>query len=293
MSETIQRVELIDGSAETMGASENRRWGSIWAGMLPFILTCLATLFIEWPWEMGWLSTLSGFQFLVAVHFGLSIGVGVAYYHSFPRWSFPYLGFVFFCSLWLMNIRVPPGEVYGMKVWLAVFLSLIAAAAIRWSFSPIGAFFRNIWDDWTLLSFAFFGACPWFAWLMYDEVNKEYTFTFMALLSFIYIGGAYFYLTSRTMTRRFWTLFISLVLAFLIQTTTNAWYWHGRNENWMRETGDGRAVLGKGFIVSGVLLAIIFSPAILGALRRYANANLNPKNGAKKTRQFDRSNCLV
>ncbi|MBN2326387.1 MAG: hypothetical protein JXR73_04470 [Candidatus Omnitrophica bacterium] len=280
MSDTIQAVDSIETAAVGMGEAGKRRWRSVWVGMLPFILVCLAVLNIEWPRNIVWIPQLGGFKLLVAIHFGLSIGVGIAYYQSFPRWSFSYIGFVFFSSLWLMNIRVPPGPVYGIKAWLVVFLSLIAAGAMRRSITPVGTFFKNIWEDWTLLTFAFFGACPLFAWLMYDEVNQVHTFAFMAILSVFYIGGAYFYLISQTITRRFWALFVSLVLAFSIQTVTNAWYWHGRNEAWMRETGDGRAVLGKGFIVSGVLLAIIFSPAVLGAFRRLVHINLNRENNA-------------
>ena len=152
-----------------------------------------------------------------------------------PRWSLPYLGFLFaILSAYLLsallgapivilcgNLLDHPslfGDLfYGGVLWFGL-LSIVVLLVILTRSSPALQRFRH---DWTLLPFVVYGAVPFALWLTFDEYRGDEPYMFSAFI--VLATGAWLYLrNSSDEWKRFWALFASLTLAMLIATVGKA-----------------------------------------------------------------------
>jgi hypothetical protein len=126
----------------------------------------------------------------------------------------------------------------------------------------------GVWDDWTRGSFALYSLMPLVVWVAFDEVNDRFELPFMVVLNLILIGGALAYMRSRGTWRRTMTLVGGLALAWIVTTVGTSIYWHGRQESWMSEPGNGyeMALRSTGGLV--VLVVFLLLPSLLGLLRQ-------------------------
>jgi hypothetical protein len=104
--------------------------------------------------------------------------------------------------------------------------------------------------------------------LAFDEVENSYQFPFMLLLTLILAGGALAYMLSNRTWQRVLALLVSTTWAVAVTVVGNGIYWHGRQEFWMRQPGNGYEVVAGMVTAGGVLTAVMFAPALLGLLRR-------------------------
>ena len=99
MSEAIERF----GEAREIGTAlrdvhGQGSWGEALAGMLPFLVIGLADVLYEYLTYRGHGWSLTRWVF-VASYLVLLIGLGVGWVKGFPRWSYPYAGWILFIHL--------------------------------------------------------------------------------------------------------------------------------------------------------------------------------------------------
>jgi len=203
-------------------------WKEFLTALLPFFLACGVTPLLNYLRRMGTTSGTAG-TVLVLVLFGLFLillFVGVKM--GMPRWSLPYLGFLFaILSVYLLsaifgtpiyllfqNLR-DQSLLFIDILWDGIFwyglLTGIIVLAIAARVSPTFQRFRS---DWTQLCFVLYGAVPFALWMTFDDYVGEEPYMFLAFL--VLAAGAWFYVRSNGEWKRFWSLFISLTLTMFI-----------------------------------------------------------------------------
>lgn len=158
--------------------------------------------------------------FLVLLVVGINRGM--------PRWSLPYLGFLFSILSVFMLSAVFGTPIYLLFrdlrdqsvllidiLWDGIFwyglLCAILLLVVLGRFSPA---FQRFRDDWTLPCFVLYGGAPFALWLTFDEYVGDEPYVLLALL--VLAAGAWIYLRSAGMGTRFATLFIAMTAAMFI-----------------------------------------------------------------------------
>lgn len=150
------------------------------------------------------------------------IGLLVGLVKGFPRWAQPYLGWTLFFCWWWSN-----GSTYtyrwDAKVWLAPLVVLLLALILRRSLRPLMELLRNLWQDWTLPSFAlfiFFGGAS----VLLDENHHPALVLFMAAVTLAAAAGAWaYYRQSRAFPRVLALGGALMVIALLVFLAYGTW----------------------------------------------------------------------
>ena len=145
-------------------------------------------------------------------------------------------------------------------------IAVIALLLTR-SVRPLLQLVTRVWQDWTRLSFGLYGIMPLVVFISFDEVNKGYQLPFMLVLTLVLAGGALAYMRSARTWQRALALLIGLTLSWAVTTVGTAIYWDGRLEPW-GEPDRWYEIVGRNAIAGTVLVALMFTPALLGLLRR-------------------------
>ena len=159
----------------------------------------------------------------------LWVAVLAAWVRGFPRWSFSYWGFTLLIVLYLSNFS---GTIFGYDftgswwVWVPVVIIPVIVLIWRRSLQPLYQLLSALWQDWTLLSFAFYGTLPLFLLLAYEEVDNT---MLMRLVSFLILAaGAVVYMRSAKIWQRFASLLAGFSLTWAVALIYLAIYWNGR-----------------------------------------------------------------
>jgi hypothetical protein len=197
---------------------------------------------------------------------------------EFPRWVFPYWGFILTITLYMRNFT---GTMSGRQVrgdwWVWMPVVVIAMAGTLWArgFVPVVALLKSIWKDWTTLSFTFYGALPLLFIAAYDEVHDEEPY--LALIMLILAVGVVIYMR----TENIWHRFASLVGGFTLGWSTlmihQGIYWNGRQEFWMQEPGSWVETLNWTSRFGAMLMLVLVAPVLVEFLRRAVSAGRMPK----------------
>jgi hypothetical protein len=284
MSEAVERFgeagEVGEALQDVHGPSS---WAETLAGMVPFLLhpvffifgSAMAALGKDWSPPGPVLLTISSALALTYAGAYMTV-LGVGWVKGFPRWCYPYwaLGLAF--SSLLVGAATPGlrifghtfehDELWGWRASIPVLVVAVVALLLSRSVRPLRQLVTGIWHDWTRLSFGLYGLLPLVLMIVFDEVHGEGPY--MAVLSVILAMGALVYMRSSKMSYRVWALVIGLVLSWVMATVFLAIYWHGRQEFWMREPGNGYETARGMLVALGVLTALMFVPALLALLRR-------------------------
>jgi hypothetical protein len=281
MSEAIERF----GEAREVGAAlrdvhGRGSWGEALAGMVPFLVIGLAwtmrALVGERPYV--WLGYVA-FWLFIGGYLALLVGFGVSWVKGFPRWSYPYVGYVLVFTLYFMRVATPglrifnysfgSNDLWGWRAWIPFLVIAVIVLLLTRSVRPLFRLGTGIWQDWTRLSFGLYGIMPLVVVMSFDEVNKGYQLPFMLVLTLVLAGGALAYMRSARTWQRALALLIGLILSWAVTTVGTAIYWDGRLEPWMRGEPDRwYEIVGRSAIAGTVLVALMFTPALLGLLRR-------------------------
>ncbi len=266
---TTAEINTADFQAPTAKSlHDQRNILQIIAGIIPFIVVCITIISTSWPEEYPGLPRFVNAWFLIYIFLAMNIGLVVGYAKSFPRWSFPYFGFVPIFALYLMNVRIPPSPVFGLLPWIPVIIALIIGASIS-GIAPMQAFGKRIGDDWTLLVYALFGAFPLVVWIMFDEVNRLFKIPFMTGLYVFGIIGAICYLLCSKKWQRVLILFLSINIIAVLSILGPDIFWHNQIDHIMREFEITYSMVRKSLIVGAILTIIPFSPGLLIALAQW------------------------
>lgn len=248
-------------------------------GALPFALLGLTFIWIDLVrfLQLNQLATSSLYALLGAYAF-LVACLGVGWTRGFPRWSYPYLCFVLLFSGYWTTMTTPQvglfgyifqrNEFWGWRAWLLPLCMAVVALVMTRSLRPLLRLVQNIWQDWTLATFALYGTMPLLMWWSVDETRGLYPVVHLAVTSLVLTLGAIVYLRSTEPRCRAFALLIAVTLAATIALVGGAFYWDGRIEPWMRQPPQRWfAAVVQGLMLLPLWLALFFSPALLGLFR--------------------------
>jgi hypothetical protein len=125
------------------------------------------------------------------------------------------------------------------------------------SLRPLLKLFTNIWEDWTLLTFGMFGFMPLLIGIGFDEVDRLYSLRFMVVLTLLMSGTVLAYLRSTRQWQRVLALLVGNILTVTIVTMAPT-YW--LENGWVN--------VQRTVMAGIVVLAVMFSPVLVGLLRR-------------------------
>ncbi len=278
--------ELIDLGVSPKGTimsdnSQNRErpasWAVTGAGMLPFLLWGAFLILGEIPHEWAVPDSLSRLRF--HVWWGMVIlpplGVGIGWVKNFPRWSYPYGGLALVFGLYTMFAATPGlrffnytferNEALGLRAWIPLMVAIMIALLITRSSQPVIDLFSNGLKDWTRFTFALFGFMPLWVAIRFDEVDKLYSLPFMVALTLVMTATALFYLRGTHHLQRVLALAVGIALAASVAVVAPRAYWSS-----LEHFGPVNVV--SAIIAEIVIIAVMFSPALVSLLRRSVNA---------------------
>lgn len=255
------------------------RWESA-ATILPFVLFGLLYTLDALDYAAG----RRGFSLYwhLSFYLILLIGLGLGWVKRFPRWSLGYLGTSLLFSWWLAGLSTTgftifgytlgTNERWGWRGWISLLLVAFIATLLSRSLYPLVGLAKDIWRDWSRLSFIFYGALTWLALGMtYDGKSFYNQIAFLPMNIFVgalfYVMGAWFFLRVRLPWQRALVLQGAFSLGLLTSVAIVGL--------------DGRVDIGiPNHILWGLFFFIIYFglmllPGILGIARR-ASQSLRP-----------------
>jgi len=208
-------------------------WKEFLTALLPFFLTGGVMPLLKYL-GTRFASGMVGSAIVLAL-FGLFLVlflVGVKM--RMPRWSLPYLGFLFaMLSVYLLSAFFGAPIYLFFRdfrdqsllfidiLWGGIFwYGLLTAMVVLVVMSRVSPIFQRFKNDWTLPCFVLYGAVPFALWLTFDEYVGDEPYTLLAFL--VLGGGAWFYLRSQGEWKRFGSLFVALTLAISIAAAGKA-----------------------------------------------------------------------
>jgi hypothetical protein len=244
-------------------------WGETLLALGPFLL--LTVLFLLVLLLTPFISNLNDPTIGLVIQLGvvliLLVVLLAGWVKNFPRWVFPYWGFALTITLYFFHFT---GTVSGYpfrgnwRVWIP--LGGVALVGLLWtrSFRPIYNLFESLWKDWTLLSFAFYGALPLFFFAAYDEVHDA---KFILTMFILILGaGAAFYMRTESIWHRFASLVGGFSIGWLVLMIHLGLYWTGRQESGMGAPGTWAGTLDWTSRFGLILMLALVAPVLLGFL---------------------------
>ncbi len=239
-------------------------WLELLAGITIFLIIGLDLILGEIPHER---TIPSWFTYLRTVLFALAltlpaVGYGIGWVKGFPRWSYSYVGIALVTGWYMMNTATPGflfgRELWGWRAWVPFLVMTIIALLINRSLRPFFKLFANVWQDWTLLTFAMFGFMPLLIDFGFDEMDRLYSLPFMVILTLVMVGAVVAYLRSVQSWHRVLSLLTGVVLIVAVVAVVPTLYW--LENGWVNVS---QMVMG-GIIV----VAAMFSPVLVSLLHR-------------------------
>ncbi|MBD3265032.1 hypothetical protein GF373_00050 [bacterium] len=246
---------------------EGNKLPHILAGIIPVFLMCLAILCVSWPETYLGIDRFANAWFLVYCFTAINIGVVIGYIKYFPRWSFTYMGIVVLFAWYFMNVRIPPSPIFGLLSWFPVLIAFIVGASLAGS-APILALGKRMQDDWTLLVFALFNGFPLVAWIMFDEVNREFKLPF---LMGIYIYGIFCvitYLLCAKPWQRILVLFLGFYIIGALSFLGSGIYWDNQVDRVVAEVEISLSRIRGSLLVGAIMTFVPFLPGLILVLVR-------------------------
>ncbi|MBN2501448.1 MAG: hypothetical protein JXB38_11765 [Anaerolineales bacterium] len=250
-------------------------WRGVLVGVIPFFIGGLYLILGEIPHEWTALEN-SNLAQIVDTWRALSLWAlllvppvvfAVAWIKSFPRWSYPFISLGTLMALYIM-VASTPGltffgyptfgrEMWGWRALVPFALAALAALLILRSAAPLITFFRQMIEDWTLVTYSMFGILPLFVSIAFDEMDRLYSLYFMVFLTLVMLVFCVAYLRSRSQQSRVVALVFGVGLVLLITSVGTKLYWSERSWIALLPTIPGTMVLVLVFFSPGILRAII------------------------------------
>jgi hypothetical protein len=256
-----RRKQKAAGMARTLDLSDDVDGPGRWppatgfetaATILPFALFGLLYTLKAWDYANGYRHI--PFHWHQLLYLILLAGLGIGWIKGFPRWSLGYLGMVLIIS-WL-----------DWQGWIPLLVMVIVVTLLSRSSTPPVKLARDIWQDWSRLSFIFYGALTWLALgVGYDDKSFTNQVAYLSPKLFVaalfYVMGALFYLRVQTAWRRALVLQAAFSLA-LLSGVVIGWLVDGRVG---MEAPDS---ISWWLFVIFVLNGLMLLPGVLGIIRR-------------------------
>ena len=245
--------------------NDNRKqqesWPATIAGVLFFLLAGLQLMAGDIPltWSShNWLPGVDfGFLFVLLVP-AIAFAIGWALY--FPRWSYPYTAALPVFSLYMMSANTPllhqlgfHNRSWGYLAWVPFLLALLVGLLFTRSLRPVGRFFTNILQDWTLGTYAMLAWMPMIILVGFDEVDRLYSLVFKLVLTILMVATSLLYLRAWSQDMRSRIMVAGVLISLAVTSISTIAYWQP---------------VGGVFIPGAIawvliILGLMFSPAII------------------------------
>lgn len=258
-------------------------WKEILLALIPFLLLPAFFLFglLLYPYIPSSTGSALTLGLMLSLIGGLLFAILVGWVKDFPRWVFPYWGFVILIALYMREFS---GTIAGYWVdgnWL-VWTPIVAIAIIGtfWTrgLKPVYSLLKSVWKDWTLLSFTFYGVLPLMFFAAYDEVHEtqnEYLILSTAML--ILAIGTVIYMRTENIWYRFASLVGGFSIGWIAVMIHLSIYWNGRQLFWMTEPGSWIDTLNWTSKMGVFLMLVLVAPLLIAFLRQVITSIQNPK----------------
>ncbi len=264
--------------------SERDKPLAILAGILPFVLFGLVYVLkgVNYHAPLAWLGYgvygIHGYLSLNVLGLML-LGLGIGWARRFPRWSYAYLGVVIMSTVFLADTSTPGfrlfdytfgREQWGWRGWLPLLALIVIMLLLTRSLRPLRQLLVGMWQDWTRLSFALYGALTWLILgVSYDNKSWYDNTLFLPLnmffLTLVITGGAFFYMWDR----RPWRRVVALQLAIILYPSVSAAVEALDGNNFFVSPDSAVAWL---FIII-IWFGAMFMPGVLGLIHRAVQSN--------------------
>jgi hypothetical protein len=259
-------------------------WREVLAGVIPFFIGGMYLIAGEIPHEWTALENSNLGQIvdtwravsLWALILVPPVAFAIAWIKSFPRWSYPFISLGTLIALYIM-IASTPGlsffgyptfgrEMWGWRALMPFMLATLVALLISRSVAPLVTLIRQVFEDWTLMTYSLFGMLPLFVSIAFDEMDRLYSLYFMVFLALVMLVFCVVYLRSRSQQMRVLALVLGVGLVMLTTSVGTKLYW-----------SDGRW-LDLLTMIPGtiVFMLVFFSPGILRAIIRRLDRKESP-----------------
>jgi hypothetical protein len=267
----------------TNGLIRPASWKETLLAAIPFFLLPTIYLFslLLSPFINSQPGPILALGIFLAIIGGLLFAILVGWVKGFPRWVFPYWGFILLIAIYMHDFS---GTIAEYRVdgalWVWFPIAVIAIIGTLWarSLEPVYSLLKSIWKDWTLLSFTFYGAMPLMFLFAYDEVHGtplEYVIQSAAML-ILAIGTAIYMRTGNI-----WYRFASLVGGFstgwIVVMVHLGIYWNGRQLFWMSKPGNWLETLNWTSQMGLSLMLLLVAPLLFAFLHTVLKIFRNPK----------------
>lgn len=274
---SILTVNNPDASAVPNGKAARgpASWGATLAAALPLVgflgaismagtvRRLLGALHLQILFHLLWRNAIWVAAMPMVFYLLLLGGLLVAWLRGFPRWSYPYLGWlpVFLISgVGVSWLDVP----YLPLIWGPLLVTLLLAILLRPSLEPLSALWRSWRRDWTLSGFAVLGILEFLVWGSFDEMPGPRDF-WQSVSVAVLVVGAVGYMRVSSRAGRVAALLGSAVLSVAFSAGVNAYYWHNVHMPYMAAPANGYTMLSQSLRAWAVLSVVLMAPALISA----------------------------
>ena len=258
-------------------------WKEILLALIPLLLLPVLFLFVLLlsPFINSQPEPALALGILLSIIGGFLLAMLIGWVKGFPRWVFPYWGFILLITVYMRGFS---GTIAGYWVdgnwWVWTPVIAIAMIGTLWTrnFEPVYALLKSVWKDWTLLSFAFYGALPLLFLFAYDEVHgTPFEYIIQSVIMLILAVGTVVYMRTENIWYRFASLVGGFSIGWLAVMIHLGIYWHGRQLFWMSEPGSWIETLNWTSQMGAALMLILAAPLLVALLRQAVKTIQAPK----------------
>jgi len=209
-------------------------WKEFLIALLPFFLTGGIMPLLNYLGRARFASGMVGTVIVLALFALFLVLFLVGVKMRMPRWSLPYLGFLFaMFSVYLLSAFFGAPIYLFFRdlrdqsllfidiLWGGIFwYGLLTAMVVLVVMSRVSPTLQRFKNDWTQLCFILYGGVPFALWMTFDAYVGDEPYMFASFL--VLAVGAWFYLRSQGEWKRFGSLFVALTLAISIAAAGKA-----------------------------------------------------------------------
>jgi len=218
----------------------------IFAALAPFLLFGAVPVMLGYLDTRGFLPRWFAIVFVFVFWSSGIILLVMGFKNRAPRWFMPYLGVPLpIISVLTFSALVNP-EWHGFPflqesswfvkqvvhqgmVWGGLFVSVLVIFVLTRLIPRLLSFHQRLQTDWTLLCFILYGAMPLVIVFSFEEFKNEEPYLLMSFLALAL--GAWFYLRSKTIWKKFWSLFGGLTLSIAVAVLGQTLLYHSSFPN--------------------------------------------------------------
>jgi hypothetical protein len=274
---TARDMMALSGEVRSSGPTQGRApWWAAVAAALPLAGYALSVLMAGTMrhflsaiqpgslFRVLWANVLRDAPMPVIFYLPLLTGLVVAWTRGFPRWSYPYLGWLAIVILFGLGVS-GPADLHLWLTWGPLLSATLLAILLRRPSEPLQALWRKVRQDWTQVSFALIAILGFLVLSSFDEMpGPRASRAFWEWLSVaILVLGALWYMRAPKRAGRIAALLGSAVQSVLLSMGSIAYFWHNYPKPHIQPPLNGYRMFRQGLVFMVVVVVLLLVPAVL------------------------------